>query len=221
MTTCSQLTLPSTVSASDEVQSSQLSTRPSAKPKSWPKGFYENQQGSNRQRNEKQVNKRKKRKQWELLWVIICYDILSKRICQQLPAYLICILLIPHPNRILVKTLWSRQFHPHRRSLYLSQRASLNEVISHEFWQNIAEKGNRKTWWWLLLLLLLSLLLLLLLLFNLTHTKCQKWQKKLTAIQNSTKSNLSKRFVSGWPINPEKCTSPQARKHQNPHRSEP
>lgn len=66
-------------------------------------------------------------------WCMIFYH----KEWQQLPANLLCILLIPHWHNCQNIT---RQFHPHRRSLYLSQWARLNEVISHEFWQRIAEK---------------------------------------------------------------------------------
>ena len=102
------------------------------------RGLYENQQGSNRQRNKKQATERKKKPTMRIAlgpvtWCTIFYH----KEWQQLPANLLCILLIPHWHNCQNIT---RQFHPHRRSLYLSQWARLNEVISHEFWQRIAEK---------------------------------------------------------------------------------
>ena len=209
MTASSQLILPFTVSASDEVQSSQLSTRPSAKQNLWPGGFYEIQQGSSRQRNEKQGTKRKKTPRMRIALgpVIPCMIVFHKE-WQQLPANLLCILLIPHWHNCQNIT---RQFHPHRRSLYLSQWARLNEVISHEFWQRLAEKSSakniQKTWRWLLLLLLL------LFMFNFTH--------KLPASNEKSFKQSTCVFCGRRPISPEKCASPQARKHQNPHRSEP
>lgn len=138
MTTSSQLILPFTVSASDEVQSSQLSTRPSAKQKSWPGGSMKISRDliDNETKNKRPKGKKKPTMRIALGPVTWCMIFYHKE-WQQLPANLLCILLIPHWHNCQNIT---RQFHPHRRSLYLSQWARLNEVISHEFWQRIAEK---------------------------------------------------------------------------------